>query len=100
MVFASHAVPLSIHPSCKSVGTSEKDKNLGQYIAGLMAYMNEDMNNRITVNVQDMPGEEKWLARFMLSQEKGETVWRYGLEFLISKKTGLLDKQSYRCIGA
>ena len=65
-----------------------------------MAYMNEDMNNRLTVNVQDMPEKEKWLARFMLSQEKDETVWRYGLEFSISKKTGLLDKQSYRCIGA
>jgi len=100
MVFASHAIPLSIHPSCKSVGTSEEDKNLGQYIAGLMAYMNEDMNNRLTVNVEDMPEKEKWLARFMLSQEKDETVWRYGLEFSISKKTGLLDKKSYRCIGA
>lgn len=102
MVFASHAVPLAVHPTCANVSSEKTDTTIGQYLAGFMVLFKEaDMKNQLDIKVTDNePANKHWLVQFSLGQQQGEVVWSYGVQFEVDKSTGQVHETSFRCIGA
>lgn len=102
MVFASHAVPLAVHPTCANVSSEKTDTTIGQYLAGFMVFFKEaDMKNLLDIKVTgNEPANKHWLVQFSLGQHQGEVVWSYGVQFEVDKSTGQVNETSFRCIGA
>jgi len=91
-------VPLSIHASCRSVGTDTTDATLGRYLSGFIAELDpESGKNGLVTSVREAP--EGWICRLMVQRRAGEEVWSWGVEFELGKD-GVLKPESYRCVGA
>ena len=96
--FQSASVPLTIHQTCKNVGTEKTDETIGRFLAGFIAELNPEQgkNGIVTSVVESADG---WVCRLMVQHRAGEDVWSWGLEFEFGKD-GVLKPASYRCIGA
>ena len=94
----SASVPLTVHESCRNVGTESTDSTLGQYLAGFVDGLNPDSGtNGVVTSTQETT--DGWVCRVMIQRRAGEEVWSWGLEFAFDR-SGLLKPDSYRCIGA
>lgn len=103
-MMASHHVPLSVDSSCSGVGASPKDSTLGDYLSGFLAELRDpEAENEIQTSLDDtvQPGSvDAWDAQVWIRHAKGDDVWRWGLQFTIRKADGVVEAQSYRCLGA
>ena len=96
--FQSASVPLTVHETCRNVGTESTDSTLGQYLSGFVDGLNPDSgtNGVVTSTEETADG---WVCRMMIQRRAGPEVWSWGVEFQFDR-TGLLKPASYRCIGA
>ncbi len=96
--FESASVPLTVHESCRNVGTEVTDETIGRYLSGFAAELDPDSgSNGLSTSIRE--AEDGWICRFMLQHRAGEEVWSWGIEFKFGKD-GVLKPNSYRCIGA
>ncbi|HWO14447.1 MAG TPA: hypothetical protein VNN80_33305 [Polyangiaceae bacterium] len=94
----SHGVPLSVHDSCRNVGTEPTDTTLGRYMSGFIAELDpESGKNGIVTSVNATDGG--WVCRLTIQHRAGDDVWSWGVEFEVGKD-GVVKPASYRCIGA
>lgn len=95
-------VPLSIHPSCKGVGTEPQDRNLRDYISGLLAeYTNTTGRNWVTIEVKPLAAGSRgvWKCRVQFDRVDGETRLGWGVDFEM-RADGTLVRDSVVCTGA
>lgn len=99
LMLQARDVPLSVHPSCKSVGAHSADTNIGEYVAGFLSYMN-DGGNRLEADckplTEDFAGK---ICSVWLKHSDEEDEWAWGLQ-MKSDDRGRLVRSSVRCLGS
>ncbi|MDR3055724.1 MAG: hypothetical protein LBU53_10040 [Zoogloeaceae bacterium] len=101
-MFLSAKVPLSISSSCHGVGTDFLDATIGAYLSGFLVELNDpDGHNYVQVEImpEEQAGERGWLANVWMGKAQEEEVWKWGIEFFIRARDGIVVPTSYRCIG-
>jgi hypothetical protein len=97
----SHDVRLSVHPSCKGVGTDFQDNTIGEYISGFWAEQVEaDGKNWVEAGCRE--GEKPkapWSCRIILHRMAGEEQWGWGVSFSVRKSDRAVLRESFRCVG-
>lgn len=101
---ASGNVPLSVSPTCASVGTESTDRTIGRYLAGFMAEMQSpDKKNWIETTIEpgkSDKGEPVSICTLTLRHEDGDDRWGWGVRFLVRTSDGLVLHDSFTCVGA
>jgi hypothetical protein len=101
---ASGDLPLSVSPTCASVGTESSDRTIGRYLAGFMAEMRSpDKKNWIETTIepgQSGKGESVSICTLTLRHEDGDDRWGWGVRFLVRTSDGLVLPDSFTCVGA
>ncbi len=98
-LLASSQVPLSVDPSCAGAGTEPGDRTIGRYLAGFLAELSDpEARNAIETSVEERGAV--WVCRLFVRHAQGEDVWRWGVEFSVRKSDGLVQPESFRCLGA
>ena len=98
-LFASSQTPLTVDPSCQSVGTEPSDKTIGRYLSGFLAELSDpEAKNAIETSVEAQGGV--WICRVLIRHAQGEDVWRWGVQFSVRRQDGLVLPDSFRCLGA
>ena len=101
LLLASHRVKLAVHPTCHGVGSDPKDRDLGDYLAGLLAeYTQGEGQNRLEVLSEPSERPDAWRCTVNLTRRNGEEVWSWGVSFLVRKHDQKVIPGSYRCVGA
>jgi len=101
LLLASHRVRLDVHSTCRGVGSELKDRDLGDYLAGLLAeYTQGEGQNRIEVLSESSERPDAWRCTVNITRRNGEEVWSWGVSFLVRKRDGKAIPGSYRCLGA
>lgn len=101
LLLASHRVKLSAHPTCRGVGSELKDKDLGDYLAGLLAeYTQPEGQNRIEVFSEPSERPDAWRCTVNFTRRDEEERWSWGITFLVSKTDRKILPGSFRCLGA
>jgi hypothetical protein len=101
LLLAAHKVKLGVHETCHRVGSDFADKDLGDYIAGLLAeYTRKEGQNALVVSSEPSERADAWQCAVMFTRRDGEEVWSWGVSFLVSKKTRKSIPGSFRCPGA
>lgn len=101
LLLASHRVKLEVDPTCQGVGSDLQDRDLGDYLAGLLAeYTQGEGQNRIDVLSEPSERPEAWRCIVNLTRRNGEEVWSWGVSFLVRKRDRKIIPGSYRCPGA
>lgn len=101
---AAGDIPLSIHPSCRGVGSEQTDANLRDYMSGLLANFTEPgAQNSIEVSAKPAQAhgpksERRWDCRIVFSHVPGQDPFRYGIQFQM-RPGGTVVRESVRCIG-
>jgi hypothetical protein len=102
-LLSSSQVPLA-DPSCRNAGTEAEDKTIGRYLSGFLAELSDDKaKNAIetSIEAQQLPtGEAVWQCRVMIRHALKEDIWRWGVQFSVQQKDGLVKPDSFRCVGA
>jgi hypothetical protein len=103
-LLSSSQVPLAADPSCLNAGTEAEDKTIGRYLSGFLAELSDDKaKNAIetSIEAQQLPtGEAVWQCRVMIRHALKEDIWRWGVQFSVQQKDGLVKPDSFRCVGA
>lgn len=98
-LLASSQVPLSVDPSCQSVGTEPADKTIGRYLSGFLVELaNPEAKNAIETTIEARGAV--WVCRVMIRHALGEEVWRWGVQFSVRQQDGQVMPDSFRCLGA
>lgn len=98
-LLASSQVPLTIDPSCQSVGTEPSDKTIGRYLSGFLAELaNPEAKNAIETSIEGRGAV--WVCRVMIRHAQGEDIWRWGVQFSVRRQDGQVMPDSFRCLGA
>lgn len=101
LLLASHRVKLAVHPTCHGVGSDLQDRDLGDYLAGLLAeYTQGEGQNRLEVQSEPSERPDAWRCTVNLTRRDGEEVWSWGVSFLVRKRDRKVLPDSYRCLGA
>jgi hypothetical protein len=102
-LLASSQVPLSVDATCQGVGTEQSDQTIGRYLSGFLAELSDPQaSNALETSIesQKLPsGEPVWVCKVMVRHALGEDVWRWGVEFSVQQKDGLVRSDSFRCLG-
>lgn len=103
-VMASHAVKLSVHPSCRGVGTDKADTTIGAYLSGFLAALeNPAEKNYIETSVTEARSDiagPVWRCEFTIRHAAGEEEWGWGVRFDVRRDNGKVVPQSFFCTGA
>ena len=101
LLMSSQAVRLSTHPTCHGVGSSMTDKDMGDYLAGLLAeFVQEEGQNLISVATEDSERPDAWKCTVNFMRRNGEEHWAWGVSFMVRKWDRRVIPGSFRCIGA
>lgn len=93
----SEAVLMTVHPSCREIGSTVGAETIGGYLSILLARQSEGDHNWSEVTVQSEQAEtgQTWRSRVLFHHNK--TVG--GVEFLVTPRSGRIIPTSFRCIG-
>lgn len=98
-LLANGDIPLSVHASCKGVGSSPGDATLRDYVSGLIEnFTDEKARNSVIVRIEPA-GSKGWQCQVLFVHIPGEDPFRYGVSFLLTPSRKLL-RSSVRCVGA
>lgn len=101
---ASGGVPLTVSPTCTSVGTEPADATIGRYLAGFLAEMSaSDKKNWIETSIEpgkSNAGDAGSICTLTLRHEDGDDRWGWGLRFFVRASDGLVVQSSFTCVGA
>lgn len=90
-------LPLSAHPSCLHAGPDTRDRTVGDYLAGMLAEMDQP-SNTVETACQERPGG-KHRCTLWLKHRDEEERWAWGLEFELDPAMRPM-RQTVRCVGA
>jgi hypothetical protein len=102
-VLASQSLSLTVHSSCKGVGTDRADTTIGEYLSGFLAEFASGGRNWLDTNVAEAQGDDSapvWRAELIVRHADSEDEWGWGVRFDVRRDTGVVDPSSFRCIGA
>jgi hypothetical protein len=100
-VLASYALPLTVHPSCKDVGTDADDKSIGAYLSGFLAELEKpEDRNWIATRITEADSKTVWRCELILRHAAGDDEWGWGVRFDIRKSDGRVVPESFVCLGA
>ena len=105
MVMQNCDVLLSADSSCLGVGSEFNDSTIGQFLSSFWQYHADSIGaNSLTINVtegNDKEVKEKfWKAAFMINGQTENENWSWGVSFYIMDNNWLVDKKSFKCLGA
>jgi hypothetical protein len=86
-------VALSVHGSCSGVGPELPDQSVGEFVSGFLAELDDEQAvNTIDAAIRDGHSykEPGWVVRVMIGHSRGENVWRWGVEYFVRGRDGLL----------
>jgi hypothetical protein len=96
-------IPLSVHASCKGVGSTPGDVNLRDYVSGLLANFTEpDSRNSIATLAKAVKGPDGgllWECRVEFVHVAGGDPFKYGVTFQL-RPNGSVVRESLRCTGS
>jgi len=102
-LLANGDVPLTVHSSCKGVGSEPGDVNLRDYVSGLLAnFADADAKNSISTGAKAITtpgGERRWECRVEFVHIPQGDPFRYGVTFQM-RMDGSLVRRSVRCTGS
>lgn len=97
-------VPLSIHKSCATAGTSLSDADIGDYVSGWLAELNKGPGaNWIEASAAPATSPDKeagWNCTVMFRHVNGEDRWGWGISFFVRQADRRVVEDSVRCLGA
>mgnify|MGYP001567442236 CR=1 FL=1 len=102
-VLANEAVRLTVHSSCMGVGTEATDSTIGAYLSGFLAELADGDRNWLETSVVEAEsdaGVAIWRAEFIIRHASVEDEWGWGVRFDVRRDDGVVDPQSFLCIGA
>jgi hypothetical protein len=103
-VTASGGVPLSVSPTCHSIGTETSDATIGRFLAGFLAELSSpDKKNWIETAAtagKSAAGEDVSVCRLVVRHEDGDDRWGWGVQFQVRTRDRLVLQESFTCLGA
>ena len=102
-VLASEAVKLTVHSSCMGVGTEATDATIGAFLSGFLAELEDGGRNWLETSVveaQSEAGVAVWRAELIVRHSSPEDEWGWGVRFDVRRADGVVDPESFLCIGA
>jgi hypothetical protein len=102
-VLASEAVKLTVHSSCMGVGTEATDDTIGAFLSGFLAEFENGGSNWLETSVveaQSEAGVAVWRAEVIVRHSALEDEWGWGVRFDVRRADGVVDPESFLCIGA
>jgi len=102
-VLANESVRLTVHSSCMGVGTDATDSTIGAYLSGFLAELANDDRNWLetsAVEAESTTGVAIWRAEFIIRHASTEDEWGWGVRFDVRREDGVVEPQSFLCIGA
>ena len=102
-VLANESVRLTVHSSCMGVGTEATDSTIGAYLSGFLAELANDDRNWLetsAVEAESTTGVAIWRAEFIIRHASTEDEWGWGVRFDVRRDDGVVEPQSFLCIGA
>jgi hypothetical protein len=99
-VLRLHDVPLTVHESCRNVGSQFGDDTIGDYVAGLIAEQTRTSpggRNAVSASCQPSDTAGAYRCSVELAKQDGDDEWARGLEFTTTG--GQVDTGSIRCTG-
>ena len=98
VLLASSSIVLK-DASCLNAGRGDDDTTVGQFLSGFLADLNDPKaQNYIEVTRADAPTQ--WEVTVMVRQQDEYDLWSAGIAFAISKNSGSVLPESFRCIVA
>jgi hypothetical protein len=102
-LLANGDIPLSVDASCKDVGSEPADRNLRDYVSGLLAnFADQKASNSIAVTVKPVTlpgGRAGWQCLIEFVHVPEGDPFRYGVSFQM-KIDGIILRRTVRCTGA
>lgn len=103
-VLRNQDVPLTVHSSCRNVGSEPGDATIGDFLSGFLAEQNDAQSgNAIQASCKPAKGKQGaglWDCELQLRHAKGEDVWTWGVAFAMRGKDRAAIRTSFRCLGA
>ena len=103
-VIASGNVPLSVSPTCASVGTEPSDATIGRYLAGFLAELSSPAKKNWvetkTAAGRSSAGEDVSVCSLVLRHEDGDDRWGWGVQFQVRTRDRVVLADSFTCLGA
>jgi hypothetical protein len=94
--------PLEGHDWCDGLVNETEPHTLGRYLAGLISWQEQgDVNwTEVTIHPRESPAGKWWQANVMfVGGDGGESLWGYGVYFMIRGSDGLVIASSFVCPG-
>jgi hypothetical protein len=94
--------PLEGHDWCDGLVDDTEPRTLGRYLAGLISWQEQgDVNwTEVTIHPTESPAGKLWQANVMfVGGDGGESLWGYGVYFMIRASDGLVIASSFVCPG-
>lgn len=96
-------IPLSVDPSCKSVGSSPGDKTILDFVSSIISFQNEpDSKNSLEFKFEQKKSAKDglvWVCDLMFYGADGENVWSNGLRVKIRNSDRKLLRDAVVCTG-
>ena len=103
-VIAIGNVPLSVSPTCASVGTEPSDATIGRYLAGFLAELSSPAKKNWvetkTAAGRSTAGEDVTVCSLVLRHEDGDDRWGWGVQFQVRTSDRVVLADSVTCLGA
>jgi len=101
-LLANGDIPLSVHSSCKGVGSTPSDVNLRDYVSGLLANFTEpDGRNSMVTAAKAVKGADgglRWECRVEFVHVADGDPFKYGVMFQM-RQNGSIVRDTVRCTG-
>jgi hypothetical protein len=104
-VFRMQDVNLSAGQFCNNVGTEFTDRDIGDYISGMLAEINEPKGKswiQTSAKPAALPetGEAAWECEVIIRHMYGEEVMNWGVRFKLRASDRSLVSGSIMCVGS
>ena len=106
----SHAIPLTVNASCKTVGMDFSDKTIGDFTSGMLSQFvyakGSNAKNWISASCRNNPKSSKaepirdCEVTFHQARLEEETLWAWGFKFSAKKRHGAIIQSTLQCLTA
>lgn len=102
-LLSSADVSLSASSSCSGSGTEADDRTIGRYLSGFLVELSDPTAENAIVATADLQKRKQgtvWFSTVMIQHAADEDVWRWGVAFEAEQNDGVINLDSFRCLGA
>lgn len=105
-----HAIPLTVNPSCKTVGMDFSDKTIGDFTSGMLSQFvyakGTNAKNWISASCRNNPKSSPTEPirdceiTFHQARLEEETLWAWGFKFSAKKRHDSIIQSTLQCLTA